>query len=442
MERRTPTVPSTFQLDQDDFSIQERLKFWDAPDTIRFFEEHGYILYKRIFSYGDPSSASTPVLSSGDFMEDNYPYASYDHKSDPDKKLLATDSRGKVAFAQDSVGRHVAIKLVRDDSDEYRILRFLNQQSLEILRENCVIPVLELLPIEGFWFAVMPRWGESARHPDPVTILGALEFMHSMLKGLTFLHKHNISHGDINDENVLVNHFCDARNATNCQIRRDLCSKQRLSYALFDFDFSVILPADSDRREYRLPYKRSWGSCCRVYDTAQGEFDYNPFVFDVGNMGAVFCYIYQHLAPAAPFLAPLLDRMTTRDLERRFTAMEALQFFEDMFSKMTETQLGTPFWEDDLEVYVPYDKYNRWINLPPDFARTWAVYREPPIPLKTWFLRWLCRREWVYHTVAFIRWFTYRLRLVLLPRRLTTSQFVGLRSSSSIHFVPKRFLLL
>ncbi|KAF8905849.1 hypothetical protein CPB84DRAFT_1771331 [Gymnopilus junonius] len=441
-ENTRSLVPFAFQPGQDDFNVLERLEFWDAPDTIRFFDEHGYILYRRIFSYGDPSCSSTPVISSEQiFVEDNYPYASYDYASDPDKFLLAADLRVKVAFAQDSLGRHVAIKLVRDNTDEYRILRFLNQQPLETLRENCVIPVLELLPIEGFWFAVMPRWGGSARRPHPVTIHDALDLMHAMLKGLTFLHKHNISHGDINDDNVLVNHFCDVRHAPNCQIRRDLRSQQCLSYALFDFDWSIILSADSDRKEYRLPYKMSWGTFCRVYDTGQGEFDYNPFVFDVGNLGAIFCNMYQHLAPAAPFLAPLLDRMTTRDLERRFTSMEALHFFEDMFSEMTETQLGTPFWEDDVEVYIPYDKYDRWGSLPPGFAKKWAMYREPPIPLMTRFLRWICRREWVYHTVAFIRWFAYRLRLVLLPRRVTT-QFVGLGTSDVIPFIPQRFLSL
>ncbi|KAF8875326.1 hypothetical protein CPB84DRAFT_1796562 [Gymnopilus junonius] len=430
MEICTPRIPFDFQPGQDDFNILERLEFWDSPDTIRFFKEHGYILYKRFFSCGDPSCLSTPALSSEEVVDDRYPYASYDYRYDPEKLLLASDIRVKVAFAQDSLGRHVAIKLVRDDTDEYRVLRFLNQQPLETLHENCVIPVLELLPVAGFWFAVMPRWGGSVRLPKPVTILDALDLMHAMLKGLSFLHKHNISHGDIHDDNMLANHFCDAREASNCQIRRDLRSRRSLSYALFDFDFSTILPAHLDRKELRLPYERSWGTFCRVYDTAQGEFNYNPFVFDVGNLGVAFCDRYQHLTPAAPFLAPLLDRMTTRDLERRFTALEALQFFEDMLSRMTETQLATPFWDDNFEVYLPFDKYDRWVNLPPDFTKTWAIYKEPPLPLITKLLRWICGYNWVYHTVAFIRWTIYRL--AHLPTR-TTTWFVGLRTSLTTH---------
>lgn len=71
--------------------------------------------------------------------------------------MLNSWPQGKVVFAQDSLGQHVAIKLVRDGTDEYRILRFLHEQPLAVLQENSVIPILELLPIEGFWFAVMPR---------------------------------------------------------------------------------------------------------------------------------------------------------------------------------------------------------------------------------------------------------------------------------------------
>jgi hypothetical protein len=53
--------------------------------------------------------------------------------------------------------QHFAIKIVNDDTDEYRILRYLNQMSHEILRENCILPVIEFLPTPGFWFVVMPR---------------------------------------------------------------------------------------------------------------------------------------------------------------------------------------------------------------------------------------------------------------------------------------------
>ena len=53
--------------------------------------------------------------------------------------------------------QHVAIKIVKDYTDEYRILRYLSQMNHDILRENCVLPVIDFLPTPGFWFVVMPR---------------------------------------------------------------------------------------------------------------------------------------------------------------------------------------------------------------------------------------------------------------------------------------------
>jgi len=107
------------------------------------------------------SNSTVPSLPFSDNGENVYPYGVYDSKqvSQPfSAPLHAHDTEGKVAYAQDSQNRHVAIKLVRADTDEHRILEFLRQQPLEILQENCVIPVLEILPIHGFYFAVMPRY--------------------------------------------------------------------------------------------------------------------------------------------------------------------------------------------------------------------------------------------------------------------------------------------
>jgi len=137
----------------------------------------------------------------------------------------------KVLFAQDGQNRHVAIKIVRANSDEYRILRFLKEQNLETLQESCVIPVLDLLPADGFWLAVMPRSGapcflsknlrvpefvlqkvgnlnnlskapicaRNSRHyaiyaqGEPFTGYNIFAGLNS-LQGLIYLHEHNIVH--------------------------------------------------------------------------------------------------------------------------------------------------------------------------------------------------------------------------------------------------------
>ena len=87
-------------------------------------------------------------------------------------------------------------------------------------------------------------------------------------------------------------------------------------------------------------------------------------------------------------LAPLLDKMTTRDISRRFTAAEALHFFEVLRSDMTETQLSVT--EYPAETSYSYDQHDRWVGLPVGFQQKWAAYREPAIPFVTKFLRSIC----------------------------------------------------
>jgi hypothetical protein len=87
-------------------------------------------------------------------------------------------------------------------------------------------------------------------------------------------------------------------------------------------------------------------------------------------------------------LAPFFDKMTTRDIPERFSAAEALAFFEDILSKTPANTLYRPY-QVDHDGGQAYDVYDRWKNLPADFVKKWEHYREPPIPLTTTFLRWL-----------------------------------------------------
>ncbi|KDR82382.1 hypothetical protein GALMADRAFT_57318, partial [Galerina marginata CBS 339.88] len=405
-----------------------RISFWDSPDTVQFFQEHGYTLYKRIGKDDYLSPSTEPALPFQDFAEGVYPYSYYDAQcldSDP-TPLRASEPRAMVAFGQDSLNRHVAIKPVRDGTDEYRIMRFLSQQRLETLKDNCVVPVLNLLPVEGFWFAVMPRWGNSPQNPHPKIVQDVLGFIHGMLKvrGIAFLHEHNISHGDIHEGNFLINHFCDVTFQRSSRTRQDLRSRKSLSYCVFDFDFAVMLSPDEDRGNFRLPCERSYGTFARIKDTYQGELDYNPFVFDVGNVGVTFCRLYQHLTKEIPLLAPLLDKMTARDLDRRFTASEALRFFEDMTSQLSQSELEVQTPQRERGEQLSYDLYDRWSRVPADFARKWEIYKEPPLPWTTKVLCWLCERRWGHYIVAIIRRFLSGM--ISFPRQVHT-HFVGFR---------------
>ncbi|PPQ82692.1 hypothetical protein CVT25_009422 [Psilocybe cyanescens] len=417
----------------------ERAAFWDSPTTAQWFKDRGYILYRRLEDENyDIGFDSVPSIAPTAWGQAEYPYAHYDLESSDEVPLRVSDTEvhesealklsisGKVFFAQDSLNRHVAIKIVRADTDELKIFDFLKLQSLATLEENCVIPVLDILPADGFSFVVTPRWGTLVETPFPQRLRGAMTMIHSMLKGLNFLHKHNIAHRDIKAGNFLVNHFGDDYRLSGSTVRDDLRSKGLLSYALFDFDHSVMLPPEGDRTQYRLPYYESWGTINVVTDTAQGEHDFNPFVFDVGALGRLFCVRFQHLSREIPIFAPFLDKLTTRKLESRFTAAEALHFFEEVMLQSLKTELDRPIDpEDPTMLGYPYYEYDRWATVPSDFAKKWAHCREPLLPWTIRLLRKICRTSWGCHNVPRIRLFFFRSFVFL--RRLT-SCFFGLQA--------------
>jgi hypothetical protein len=118
---------------------------------------------------------------------------------------------------------------------------------------------------------------------------------------------------DIKFENVLVNYFADDNTLYRDNwVRRRLQWSNELDYCLFDFNISMMPPPDTDGARCRLPYNLSWdGSFCQPDDTSQGEFDYNPFAYDVGTLGRVLCVEYQVILLALPFtMALCLNRAT------------------------------------------------------------------------------------------------------------------------------------
>lgn len=96
---------------------------------------------------------------------------------------------------------------------------------------------------------------------------------------------------DIQQSNILVNRFV-ADNSGD--VRAGVSENTRLVYALFDFDLSVAFPLLSRPDECRLPaYRSVEGGSNQPRDTAQGELDYDPFAFDVGCLGIIFCRTFK-----------------------------------------------------------------------------------------------------------------------------------------------------
>ena len=106
---------------------------------------------------------------------------------------------------------------------------------------------------------------------------------------------------DIRSGNIAVNHVGCLSHIHNNTLRPALRREGRLTYALFDFDISIMFPSSFTAAECRLPYWMSWHGCLFIppYDTTQGEIDYDPFAFDVACLGIHFCERHQVCHPSS-----------------------------------------------------------------------------------------------------------------------------------------------
>lgn len=125
-------------------------------------------------------------------------------------------------------------------------------------------------------------------------------------------------------------------------------------------------------------------------------------------------HYYQHHTKDIPLLAPLLDKMVTRDINNRFTAEEALQFVERILIEAEPAQLSVVERPNPFRGIFTYETYDRWQGLPIDFQRGLAAYREPVgVPLISRALRAIIRSNiFPRSTVPTIRWLFFRITSV------------------------------
>ncbi|KAF8503074.1 hypothetical protein JB92DRAFT_2739870 [Gautieria morchelliformis] len=100
--------------------------------------------------------------------------------------------------------------------------------------------------------------------------------------------------------------------------------------------------------------------------------------------------------------APLMDRMTMRDLSRRLTASQALDFLESFASELTQEHLQLPALPWDTS-NPQYEAYDRWKGLPDKFIEHWGHFREPKPSFQIILVRQICDYAWGYKLVQWLR---------------------------------------
>ncbi|KAF8911930.1 hypothetical protein CPB85DRAFT_1303102 [Mucidula mucida] len=255
-----------------------------------------------------------------------------------------------------------------------------------------ILPILDMLPFGGHWLAVMPRWGDTVGSPWFESMQEILTLIRCLIEGLSHVHSFKIVHRDVDTYNMLVNHVQLTEETSKYCIRQRMRREERMKYALFDFDFSLLLPPETHIESCRRPYKESVvGHDTPIPDVWQGEYEYNPFAYDVGCLGEFLCFRFQHLTPLVPMLAPLFDSMIHWNVESRLTAAQALQFFDDLYPQLDQEQLQSYPPKYDLRTSRPYEEHDRWARLPEDFVKQWSHMRMPKVPITIKLLRLICR---------------------------------------------------
>ncbi|KAG6811982.1 hypothetical protein H0H92_005016 [Tricholoma furcatifolium] len=377
-------LPTTLDVYDEGFYelVLQRMLWWDSPHVRARLLEKGYTLYDRLVLGGEPSDLMYPL--NVEWLTSIFPFANHEgpatgvHTKYP-AFTADTGGRGIIGYAQDVHGNHVAIKTVLSGSEELRILKYINQNfSSSMDSFQNVLPVLEIFEFESHWLVVMPRWGDYPLKPQCETMKEAFHFIHCLLK-------------DIKLDNILVNHAERCQHDNVNGRRRLLRVEGRLTYALFDFSHATMFPLSLPINKCYLPSDISFRTLPwqRPSDTHQGEIDFDPFAFDVGIM-------------------------TTRDISKRFTASEALLFFEEHVDRLTSSQEALTCPATPLQTYLtPFNVYDRWNGLDSTFVLKWSAYREPPIPRHVQFLWWFCDRPWGRWLVLLVRRCSRNIRKLL-----------------------------
>ncbi|KAF8152803.1 hypothetical protein BJ912DRAFT_868995, partial [Pholiota molesta] len=250
--------------------IHKRQAFWG--ELRPWFSSKGYELY-NYFPSPDPEEPSRLEIPSSLYLGvPELPYAQQGRRPEYRRMLqkiveesellsvFATEFMGRIHHAQDSQGRDVIVKPVKGGTDEILILQRLKAK-VPLPSEKAdftgIIPVLDILPYEENFFVVMPRL-------------------------------------DLQEGNILVNLAWSRHTDIDDDFYAESRERQKVVYAINDFDVSIIFPLETSLTECRLNFYESHiGVHDRPYGVRTCELDFNPFPYDVACLGIYLCKYFQ-----------------------------------------------------------------------------------------------------------------------------------------------------
>ncbi|KAJ7646825.1 kinase-like domain-containing protein [Roridomyces roridus] len=230
---------------------------------------------------------------------------------------------------------------------EDRVLEMLSSGPLASNPSDRCIQMMEILPVPDdpkFSVIVLPflyRW-----NLIPFSTVGeVVEFFSQVFEGLHFLHKNHIWHGDIKDNNILMDAtplLPGLAHPWRPRLTRNLASRTRfrnrlkhpVKYYLIDFDLSGVHDPSSGPPFMLTGYGGNRG----VPEFAVQEQPCDPFPVDVyclGNMIKVFFTEGDELyrsekIPGFEFIQSLVADMMKEDPAKRPNMDEVVRRFDEI----------------------------------------------------------------------------------------------------------------
>ncbi|KAJ7080931.1 kinase-like domain-containing protein [Mycena belliarum] len=251
-------------------------------------------------------------------------------------------------------GKKVVMKRVKTKSKELEMIRFLSSEPMRADSRNHTIPVLDIinLPHDPKVSLLVMMYGRRIDYPPFHCRTEFFDALQQLLEGLEFMHAHNLVHGDIATQNIIMDesrvvpkgsHFCDSRTHyghTPFFSWKNRCSVSPVDYYYIDFELTMHYPVGSQSAE-AVGYYGSWR---KPIPELSASVPYNPFKVDICRLGLTVLEIIKPY-PALGIFVALGNAMCDPDPSRRPSAGEALAELRELRAGVKRELLHRPIWQ-------------------------------------------------------------------------------------------------
>ncbi|KAJ7172959.1 kinase-like domain-containing protein [Mycena crocata] len=275
-------------------------------------------------------------------------------------------------------GKKVVLKRVATDSQELAMIQLLTSEKMRADGRNRTIPLLDIicLPHQPGISLLVMMYGRQFNYP-PFHCRGEFfDALRQLLQGMEFMHEHQIVHGDVASQNIMMDetrvvpkgsHFIrdrTHRGHSRLFSWKNRCSVSPVDYHYIDLGLTFCFPAGVDDARMR-GYCGSWR---KEIPELSDTVPYNPFKVDICRLGLTVLEVIKPY-PALEIFVPLGQTMCDPDPSRRPTATTALHELDKLLAGIKPAVLREAIWQTQSS---SFDRFTRRV-----IGAYWLDYRSP-----------------------------------------------------------------